>query len=74
MERNGVEIQIKAVARWHAGWLQGIEPLAHEFGIASGIDAAAVLGEEGALGDGIESGEQGQPFIQHVAHDVAVPG
>src|SRR5262249_52518965 len=35
-------------------------------------DAATVLGEERALGDRVESGEEGQPLIEDIAHDVAV--
>src|SRR5262249_52407706 len=34
---------------------------------------ATVLGQEGALGDDVESGEERQPFVEHMAHDMAVP-
>ena len=50
----------------------GIEPVAHQQRIAGRIDAATVLGEIGTLGDDIQAGEQGQPFVEHRTHDMQV--
>jgi len=50
-----------------------IEPVAHQPRVATRRDAATILGEERTLGDGVQAGEQGQPVVEDVAHDVAVP-
>ena len=37
------------------------------------IDTATVLGQEGAFGDDVQSREEGQALVEHIAHDVTVP-
>ncbi len=60
-KRDGVEIQVEGPPAGQAEHgLQRIEPEAHQLGIASRVDPAAVLGEERALRDHVEPGEQGQ--------------
>ena len=49
-----------------------IEPVAHQPRVATRRDAATVLGEERSLGDRVQAGKQGQPFVEDVAHDVTV--
>ena len=41
-------------------------------GIAGGLDPATVFGQERPLGDDVQAGEEGQPLVEHGAHDVAV--
>ena len=72
MEGDGVEIQVEGPPAGQAEPAHGVEPAAHQLGIAGRGDPAAVLGEEGSLGDDVQPGEEGQPLIQHRAHDVAV--
>ena len=48
------------------------EPATHQLWIGGRVDATAVLGEERALRDHVEAGEQGQALIEDVGHDVAV--
>ena len=74
MEGNAVKVHIKGHAVLEVQGLQGVEPAAHELRIRGRGDAAAVLGEEAALRDHVESGEERQPLIEHRTHDVAVPG
>ncbi len=72
VERNGVEIQVEGPPAGQAEPAHSVEPAAHQLGIAGRGDPATVLGEERALGDDIQPGEEGQPLIQHRAHDMAV--
>ena len=74
MEGDGVEVEVKAQAAFQSEATDGVEPLGHEGGVGARIDAAAVLGEERALRWAVESGEQGEAVIEHLAHDVAVAG
>ncbi len=48
-----------------------IEPGSHELGVAGRIDSVAVLCEERAFRDPIQSGLKGRTFVHHVAHHVA---
>jgi hypothetical protein len=72
VEGDGVEIQVEGLAAGQAEPADGVEPAAHQLGIARRIDPAAILGEERSLGDDVQSGEEGQPLIQDGAHDMAV--
>ena len=70
---NGVEVEIEGDAPLEPQLADGIEPALHELRDSSGIDAAAVLGQEGALGDHVEPGEQSaSPSSNTRAHDMAV--
>ena len=60
-------------AAFQAQLAHGIKPGLHEAGIGGGVNATTVFGEERALGDAVEAGEQGQAGIEHLAHDMAVP-
>jgi hypothetical protein len=73
VERYGVEVKVEGDAALEAKLGCPIEPELHELRVRSGVDAAAVLGKEGALGDGIQAGKEGQAFVHDVAHDVTVP-
>jgi hypothetical protein len=76
--RDGVEIQVEGQVEGAAAFepesAHGVEPAAHQLRVASRIDAAAVLGQEGSLGDDVQPGEEGQPLVEHGAHDVGMTG
>jgi hypothetical protein len=69
----GVEVEIEGIAMLQAAAAHGLEPGWHPFRITGRSDAATVLGEERALGDDVETSEERQSFVEHMAHDVAVP-
>ena len=72
VKRDGMEVEVERDATPQAELGHGVEPIAHENRIAARIDAAAVLCQEGALGDGIEAGEKREALVKDGAHDVAV--
>ena len=59
MERDRVEIQVEGPPAGQAEPAHGVEPAAHQFGIAGRGDPAAVLGEEGSLGDDVQARRRG---------------
>ena len=72
VEGDGVEIEVERRPPSQPQPTDRIEPVAHQPGVATRRHAATVLGEERALGDRVESGEEGQPFVEDIAHDVTV--
>jgi len=46
----------------------------HELRGAGRRDAAAVLGEQSSLGNGIQASEEGEPLVEDRGHDMAVTG
>ena len=72
MEGDGVEIQVEGMTTGQTEPAHGVEPAAHQLGIAGWVDPATVLGQERSLGDDVQSGEEGQPRVQNDAHDMAV--
>ena len=70
VEGDGVEVEVEGGAAGEGGeGLGGVEPAGGEGGDAAGVDAGGVLGEGGALGDGIEAGEEGEALVESVGHD-----
>ena len=69
---DGVEVQVERPAAFEPEPAHGIEPESHQFRVASRVDAATVLRQEGPLGNGVQPGEEGQPFVEHGAHDVGM--
>ena len=74
VEGDGVKIQVEGAAVPQPLPAHRVQPVAHQPGVAGRGDAAAVLAEEGALGDDVQPGKEGQPLVQHVAHHVGMPG
>ena len=72
MEGDRVEVQVEGLPTRQPEPARGVEPAVHQLGIAGGSDPATVLGQERAFGDDIQPGEEGQPLIQHRAHDMTV--
>jgi hypothetical protein len=72
VEGDGVEVQVEADAPGQPHLADGVKPQAHQLAMRVRMDAATVLGEEAALGDHVQPGEQSQPFIEDVAHHMAV--
>jgi len=70
VKRDGMEVQMEGLPALDAHRAKGIEPVLHELRIAAGLDAAAILGKEGAFRDGIEAGKQRQALIKDARHDV----
>jgi len=70
VEGDGVEVEVKAHASLEAERAHGVEPGAHQLGVAGRADAAGVLGQERPLGDHVEPGEQGQALVEHRRHGV----
>ena len=48
-------------------------PGVHQSGAQARVDAAGVFAEGGALGDGIEAGEQGEALVEGFGHDPGGP-
>ncbi len=65
---DGVEVEVEAGAAGEAGLERGVGPGAHQVRHGAGVDAAAVLGEGGALGEGVEAGEEGEAVIEDLGH------
>ena len=74
VKRDGVEVQVERRPPLQSQAVDRVEPVAHQGRIAGRVDAATVFGEEGSLGDDVQSGEEGQPLVEHGAHDMAVAG
>ncbi len=74
MEGNGVKIQVEGVPAGQPQVAHGIKPGAHCFGITIGMDPTTVLRQEGPLGNAIQTGKEGQPRIENLAHDVTMSG
>ena len=74
MEGNGVEVQVERCPPSQAQATDGVEPVAHQRGIAGRRDPATVFGQERSLGDDVQAGEERQPFVEHRAHDVGMAG
>ena len=72
MKRDGVEIEIEGGAARQAEPRQRIKPRRHDARITLGRDATAVLGQEGSFRRHVQPGEQGEPLIQDLGHDMAV--
>ena len=72
MERDRVKIQVKGMSAGQPEPAHGVEPASHQFRIAGRGDPATVFGQERSLGGDVQSGEEGQPLVQHHAHDMAV--
>src|SRR5581483_5077571 len=74
VEGDGVEVEIEGgtPGQLQAGY--GVEPGAEHFGVTGRVDPAAVFGQEGAFGDDVEPGEQGQPLVEDRTHDMGVAG
>ncbi len=75
VEGDGVEIEIEgaSAAEVRAQAAGGVVPGVHQGGAAARVDAAGVFGEGGALGDGIEAGEEGEPLVKGFGHDPRGP-
>ena len=69
---DGVEVEVERHASRQAQASHRIEPAAHQLGIGGRINATAILGQEGALGDHIQPGKQGQAGVEDVGHHVTV--
>ena len=74
VEGNRMEVQVEGIAPRQPQTAHGIEPASHQLRVAGRINAATVLREKGTLGNHVQPGEQGQSFVQHGTHDVAVAG
>ena len=72
MEGDGVKIQVEGTTTRQTEPSHGVEPAAHQLGIAGRGDPATVLGQERPLGDDVQASEEGQPLVQDHAHDMAV--
>ncbi len=75
VEGDGVEIEIEgaSAAEVRPQAAGGVVPGVHQGGAAARVDAAGVFGEGGALGDGIEAGEEGEPLVKGFGHDPRGP-
>ena len=67
-----VEFQVERCPPFQAQLTDGVEPVAHQDGIAGGVNPAAIFRQERSLGDDVQAGEEGQSFVEYGAHDVAV--
>ena len=74
VEGDGVEVEVERRPPLEAQAIDHVEPVAHQGWIAGRIDPATVFGAEGSLGDDVEAGEEGQPFVEDGTHDMAVAG
>ena len=72
MEGDRVKIQVEGMTARQTEPAHGVEPAAHQLRVAARVDPATVLGQERSLGDDVQAGEEGQPLVQHHAHDMAV--
>jgi hypothetical protein len=72
VERNGMEIEIKRTSPRKPEPSYGVKPQPHQPRIRSRVNPTAIFGEKGPFGNDIESRKQSQPFIQNIAHDMAV--
>ncbi len=68
-----IEIEGASAAEVRAQAAGGVVPGVHQGGAAARVDAAGVFGEGGALGDGIEAGEEGEPLVKGFGHDPRGP-
>ena len=73
MVGDGVEVEVEAVAAGDTGLVRGVGPGAHQVRQGAVVDAAAVLGERGALGEGVEAGEQGEAAVEDLGHGLGRP-
>jgi hypothetical protein len=74
MKGDGVKIQIKGATTLKTKLAHGIEPKPEYFRVAGRINPAAVLGKKSPLWRAVEPGEESKTLVQHIAHDMAVPG
>ncbi len=71
VEGNGVEVEVEGLAEAERG-LEGADGVVegiHQGGAVARISAAGVFGQGGALGDGVEAGEEGEALIEGLGHD-----
>ena len=68
---DGVEVEVEGAAGAEGAveGAEGVVPALGEGVEQAGVAAAGVLGEGGALGDGVEAGEQGDALVEHGGHD-----
>ena len=68
---DGVKVEVEGAPGAEAAveGRQGIVPAPGEGVEPAGVAAAGVLGEGGALGDDVETGEQGDAVVEHLGHD-----
>ena len=69
MVGDGMEVKIEGCAAGQADTLDSIEPNGGPVRQQAGVNTAGVLGEGGALGEGVEAAEQGQTVVEDVGHD-----
>ena len=72
VEGDRVEVEVERMPPRQTEPAHGVEPVAHQLRVAGRGDPATVLGQERSLGDDVQAGEEGQPFVEDGAHDVAV--
>ena len=72
VEGDRVEVEVERRPPFQAQAADRVEPVAHQLGIAGGLDPATVFGQERPLGDDVQAGEEGQSLVEHGAHDVTV--
>ena len=72
MKGDCVKVQVEGMTAWQAELADGIEPVAHQLRVAAWVDPATVFRQERSLGDDVQAGEQGQPLVQHHAHDMSM--
>ena len=70
--RDGVEVEIERTAPWQAGPMHLVGPGVQQPQVGATIDPGAVGGQVRALGDHVEAGEQGDPFVTDQVHDMAL--
>ncbi len=72
---DGVEVEVEGAAGAEGAveGAEGVVPALGEGIEQAGIAAAGVLGEGGALGAGVEAGEQGDALVEHGGHDAGGP-
>ncbi len=66
---DGVEVEIERAAALDSEVAGGGEPVGSPAGYEAGVNAAGVLGKRGALGNGVEAGEQGEALVKGVGHE-----
>ena len=72
MKGDRVKIQVKGLSAGQPEPAHGVEPASLQFRITGRGDPATVFGQERSLGGDVQSSEEGQPLVQHLAHDMAV--
>src|SRR5213593_2346471 len=73
MKRNGVEVEIERDPSLKSKLSDLIKPKLHQVRRGRRGDPTTVCGEKGPFGHNVETGPESQPFIEYIAHDMAVP-